>query len=145
MKLSLFFTDLLKEQTLRTIIHTTMNNALPSLTTIKDRTSVTIFAIELDRIYNFSTGLAEIMTMISSSEQLQEMMEEGMPFFHNKRDPIQRCMDEDDCKHLSDSVEDSGKNEYHFTETFSILGDIVSHSAHLIGKNMTSAPSALIP
>ena len=31
----------------------------------------------------------------------------------------------------------------HFTETFSILGDIVSHPVHL--KNMTLAPSALIP
>ena len=109
MKLSLFFTDLLKEQTLRTIIHTTMNNALPSLTTIKDRTAVTIFAIELDRIYNFSTGLAEIMTMISSSEQLQEMLEDGMPFFDTKRDQIQRCLDKDDCKQLSDSAGDLGK------------------------------------
>ena len=31
------------------------------------------------------------------------------------------------------------------TEIFSILGDFVTHRAHLIGKNMTSAPSALIP
>ena len=113
MKLSLFFTDLLKEQTLRTIIHTTMNNALPSLTRLKDRTSVTNFANELDRMYNFSTSFAAIMTMISSSEQLQEMVKDGMPFFDTKRDLIQQCMDEDDCKQLSDFAGDSGKYEFH--------------------------------
>ena len=75
---------------------------------------MTIFANELDRIYNFSTGFAAIMTMISSSEQLQEMMEDGMPFFHTKRDQIHHCMDKDDCKQLSDSVEDLGKYQFHF-------------------------------
>ena len=107
-KLSIFYGELLKDQTLRTIVQATMNNVLPGTTAVEDSTTMINFFSDLDRLYNFTDGLTPLMIAISSSEQLRELTKLGLPFIDSYNDIINECLNGSNCKHLYAVTERTG-------------------------------------
>ena len=107
-KLSMFYEDLIKRQSLSTIVLATMNNVLPRTEAIQDFTGMVEFFNELDRLYDFTDNLTQSMMAISAEDQLQDLAHIGMPFIQAYRDVTTMCLEERDCNAISDVINETG-------------------------------------
>ena len=113
-----------------------MNNVFPGNTAVEDRATTINFFNELDQMYNFTHGLTPLMIAISSSDQLRELTQIGLPFLDSYNGIINQCLNGSDCKHLSTEFKITGnvtilqKNYYSlFFKTLSAL-EICLHSRY---------------
>ena len=107
-KLSMFYEDLIKMQSLSTIVLATINNVLPRTEAIQDFTGMVEFFNELDRLYDFTDNLTQSMMAISAEDQLQDLAHIGMPFIQAYRDVTTMCLEEHDCSSISDVINETG-------------------------------------
>ena len=107
-KLSMFYEDLLKKQSLRTIVLATMNNVLPRTEAIEDFTGMVEFFDELDRMFDFTHNLTQSMIAISAKDQLHDMAHIGMPFIDDYKVVITKCLEENDCSAMSGVLQETG-------------------------------------
>ena len=107
-KLSIFYEDLLKSQSLKTITLATINNVLPRTEAIEDFAGMVEFFNELDRIYSFTNNLTSSMMAISTEDQLHDLVEIRLPFIDGYKDATIKCLEQHDCRDVSNVIKASG-------------------------------------
>ena len=105
-KLGIFYKNLIKNESPRTLVMATMNSLRPN-NWFENKNLLNELFTELDKEYNFQLGPALIA--ISSERQLEEMVILELPFFANYKELINKCIGEDqDCSQLDALVQSSG-------------------------------------
>ena len=110
-KLAVFYGTILTNQSLRTIIQSTMNNMNPkyntttfSLATIKE------FYKNLDSVYNFNLGSVSVALL--AKETLAAVLDQTPPYMGNHTQAIQLCIQEKRCDDAQALIQQLG--EIHF-------------------------------
>ena len=105
-----FHVELLATKNVQTILQTTVNNMKSGK--IKEKSNVEIvkkFFSELDKIV--STDLGKIVLALSSKKDIEQVLEDNMPYTKMFEDnSIRDCMRYNSCQILSDVIQDLGED-----------------------------------
>ena len=93
-QLSVFFDTLLANETLETLVVSTLQNMQPrSKGDVKDFSAINMWYRQLDQTYNFSLG--PVIMALSTTEEVEELTELDAPYL------MDYCGQGDDCEDLS--------------------------------------------
>ena len=100
-QLSVFFDWLLSNQSLKTVVASTMNNIQPRVgDNLQDLTAMDMWFEELDKKLNVSVSLGPLLFGLSSTTQLMRLEELDPPYLRMFTTAIKVCLYENDCQGL---------------------------------------------
>ena len=108
-KLGIFYRYLLENENLRTLVMAVMNNISPKeADAIENKDLLHEFFTGLDK--EFDLQLEPALVALSSELELEEMSRLELPIIASYKDPINKCIgEEQNCSQLDSLVQSSGK------------------------------------
>ena len=108
-KLGIFYRNLLENENLRTLVMAVMNNISPKeADAIENKDLLHEFFTGLDK--EFDLQLEPALVALSSELELEEMSRLELPIIASYKDPINKCIgEEQNCSQLDSLVQSSGK------------------------------------
>ena len=113
MKLYNFLVNLTTTQSRRTVLRAVINTLeSPKLEEIVERSQVLEFFQALDRIFQLEYG--KVLLAMSSSLQLEDMLERELPFLANYTEEVRSCLNASSCDDVKREVDSLGKVMLYF-------------------------------
>ena len=102
-RLSVFFEALLSDQSLMTVVASTVNNIQPRAgDKLQDLTAMNMWFEQLDNRLNFSLG--PLLIALSSTKELEMLKELDPPFLKMKTETMKQCMHDNNCEGLFNEI-----------------------------------------
>ena len=93
-----------KRTILRAVINTLESGELEG---VVDRAHVLGFFQAVDRVFHLEYG--KVLLAVSSRNQLEDMLERGLPYFANHMEEVRSCLGGSGCEGVGKVVESLGK------------------------------------